>query len=67
MRGMASLRSIPVEKALFPAAVRTATQSSGSLLKSSKAASNAISISRVKAFIASGRLMVTMAIWSFFS
>src|SRR5262249_44754720 len=65
--GIAALRSIPVQKLFSPAAVRIATHRSGSLLKSANAASMASSISGVKAFIASGRLMVMTAMRSRFS
>ncbi len=64
---MASFRSIPAQKALSPVAVRIATQRSESSSNASKTSSSAPSISAVREFIASGRLMVTMAMWSFFS
>ena len=65
--GAASLRSRPDEKALSPAAVKIATQPSGSALNSAKASSMPRSISTVSEFIASGRLMVMIATWSRFS
>jgi hypothetical protein len=67
MSGIASFRSIPAQKHRSPAAVRMATQRSGSSLNVSNAVSSAPSISRVSEFIASGRLIVTTTTWSFFS
>ena len=52
---------------LGAAAVKTATQPSGSALNSVKASSIPRSISMVREFIASGRLMVTMVMCSRFS
>src|SRR5262245_59945617 len=64
---MASFRSMPAENDFSPAAVRMASHGFGSALKSANAASIARSSSAVNAFIASGRLMVMIAMRSRFS
>ena len=58
---------MPVQKARSPVAVRIATHDSSSASKSAKTASSAASISFVNEFMASGRSIVTMAMWSWIS
>jgi hypothetical protein len=53
---------MPAQKAFSPRPVRIATRRSGSAWNSAKPASMPTSISRVKAFSASGRSIVKIAI-----
>ena len=65
--GIIFFRSAPAEKALSPAPVRIATQRFGSSRKSIQALPSSSLVSGSMEFMASGRLMVIMAILSFFS
>src|SRR5664280_2508191 len=56
-----ALRSIPAEKALSPAPVKTTTQTSSSLSHASSASPRAMAVARLMALRASGRLMVRIS------